>query len=177
MNSQFKSLAGAWIEAIGTFVSAVGSTPSKLSLRMQKELSLIGNFLQASGSGFSADSETSFNLNKLANEIQAIGNLAIISELLLPFDQQTAQTLNTKGNLLQALGGGIAFSEGLKESVSISNTYIVYGNLLQTIGNSLQALSGRVGSEQENLNALGSWIQTIGAVIAAIGQTAQPQSQ
>ncbi|WP_407269985.1 DUF6944 family repetitive protein [Radiobacillus sp. PE A8.2] len=172
MDAQLKSIFGSWIEAIGTTVSAIASTPAKsISTELQKDLSLIGNVLQATGSGLLADSVQTINLNKIGNQIEAIGNSTIISEILLDFSEQTKQELNIKGNLLQALGGGLSFVDSLGQKPSKAQLYSIYGNLLQIIGNTLQAVAGGVswrGGEASQLNTLGSWIQAIGAIISAL---------
>ncbi|WP_345240334.1 DUF6944 family repetitive protein [Pontibacillus salipaludis] len=158
---------GAWVVAIGTTLAALGNTPSlSLPSTLAKDLDVVGNVLQGTGSAFLADTEEAFTLNKLGNMIQATGNSTVVSGLLLPVEEQTRLTLLIKGNLLQALGSGTSLAEALTEEQTLLNLYTVYGDLLQMIGNSLQALAeGKElkGQNAQTLESLGNWIQAIGS--------------
>lgn len=67
MNNQIKELFGSWVQAIGTFIAAVGATPSPILTNQQlNNLSLIGNVLQAVGNALIADTIEQFNLEKSA---------------------------------------------------------------------------------------------------------------
>lgn len=193
MGNELKELFGAWIQAIGTVIAAVGSTPSKkLSIEFREHLSLWGNELQAVGNALIADAQESFTLGKLGNEIQAIGNVTVIAGIIIDFQEETKQRLEITGNWLQALGGGTALPEDLVDEPSTIRTLNIAGNVLQIIGNSLQAISGTdelkkqekekyQGYKQSNeanekeeglsLDFYGSWIQAVGSVISAIAQT------
>lgn len=95
------------------------------------------------------------------------------------FPEETKDILIIDGNFIQALGGGVSAAD-ITENAPAEGINIV-GNLLQTLGNSLQALSGIIdlksddqnnnGGSQESseeqldsqsLQVLGSWIQAIG---------------
>lgn len=175
MNNNWKVTIGTWIQAIGTVLSAISSTPSvSLSLRQRTDLNVWGNVLQATGNGLVADSENDFNLDKLGSMIQASGNSTVLTGLLIDFKEKTKEELDIKGNLLQALGAGTALSSTVEKNPSTKELYSVYGYLLQLIGNSLQALSGNIklrNRDGEDLKALGSWIQAIGTNIIALGVT------
>lgn len=193
MDNQLKELFGAWIQAIGTVIAAVGSTPSKkLSSDFREHLSLWGNELQAVGNALIADAQESFTLEELGNEIQAIGNITVIAGIIIDFHEETKQRLEITGNWLQALGGGTALPDDLVAEPSTIRTLNIAGNVLQIIGNSLQAISGTndlkkqekekyQGYQQNNeanekkeglsLDFYGSWIQAVGSVISAIAQT------
>jgi hypothetical protein len=175
MDNEVKATFGAWIQAIGTTISAISSTPSmKIPDDFLNQLNLNGNVLQATGNALQADSEYDLTLIKIGNEVQAIGNSIVVAEMLLNFDELTKQNIEIKGNLFQAVGGGICFANALDEEPAIEELYNIYGNLLQTIGNSMQALAGMKelkGEEGETLNTVGSWIQAIGSILSALGQS------
>ncbi|QGQ45765.1 DUF6944 family repetitive protein [Metabacillus sediminilitoris] len=177
MDNELKALFGSWDQALGTIISAIGSTPSsRINETLQNNLSLLGNVMQATGNALLADTIRSFNLNKIGNEIQAIGNsMVIVGLLLYENNEEKNIELSIKGNLLQALGSSLSIPELLeKNKVSIDNLYSIYGALLQTIGNSLQAISGIInlkGQQANGVNFVGSWIQAIGAVIQALMQS------
>ncbi|WP_226671412.1 DUF6944 family repetitive protein [Metabacillus litoralis] len=173
MANEKNAVLGSWIVATGTTLSAIGATPSRVLNESQlKSLDLWGNVLQATGNALTADSEENYTLDKVGNEIQAIGNTTIVASILLYFDKKTKIELNIKGNFLQALGGGVAFTEALGREPTLDELLIVNGNLLQAIGNSLQAISGireLRGEEANKLNEVGSWIQAIGSILCALG--------
>jgi hypothetical protein len=193
MESQLKELFGAWIQAIGTVMAAVASTPS-LNEDIQESLNLWGNALQGTGNALLADAEEGFSLGKLGNQVQAIGNTTVIGGLLLPVKEEAKQKLDINGNLLQAIGGGIALPDDLMGAPSTIRTLTIVGNVLQITGNSLQAKGGmeelKSNTEKEDkykgykesnqsetithsqsLAINGSWIQAVGSVLSAIGQT------
>jgi hypothetical protein len=175
MSNKEKAVFGAWIQAIGTVTAAVGSTPSKVLTDQQLEnLNLWGNVLQGTGNAILADTEDTFTLNKIGNMIQSIGNSTVVTGIIIDFSERTQTLLEVQGNLLQATGGGTALADAFGEERSIEQLYSIYGNLLQVIGNSMQAIAGGMELRNEdpgNLNVAGSWIQAIGSIISAIGET------
>ncbi|MFI8575978.1 DUF6944 family repetitive protein [Rossellomorea aquimaris] len=180
MSNEQKATLGAWIAAIGTVIAAIGSTPIKsIPEDTLNSFNLVGNELQATGNALEADAIDDFTLTKAGNEIQAIGNVTVIAGILIKFNDITKQELNIKGNLLQALGGGAALADSFDEEHTLEELYSIYGNLLQVIGNSLQAIAGILELNERdsgNINVTGSWIQAIGAVISALVQTKESSS-
>ncbi|TFH63699.1 DUF6944 family repetitive protein [Peribacillus frigoritolerans] len=143
MDNQFKETFGSWTQAIGTVVSAVAGTPSNvLDEEFRKNLDLIGNELQATGNALLADAEETWSLDKFGNIIQAIGNSTVILGLVIDFDELTKQELIIKGNLIQALGGGTALAGAYENPDEPEQAFNAAGNLLQVIGNSMQAMGG-----------------------------------
>jgi hypothetical protein len=179
MDHHSKELFGSWIQAIGTIISAIGSTPIRgIEEDIRNDLKLWGNVLQATGNALIADAQETVSFEKIGNEVQAIGNTTVVTGMVIDFSEDTKQALDIKGNLLQALGGGVAFAgdvESRDESEQVFQAFSPIGNLLQVIGNSLQALGGiyelnrKEGWEELTVN--GSWIQAAGSVISALGQT------
>ena len=187
MDNQTKAIFGAWIAAIGTIMSAVGSTPSnRLSEEKRNALNLWGNVLQGTGNALMADAEEGVSINKIGNEIQAIGNSTVITGIVIDFKEETKLRLNITGNWMQALGGAAAFGDGLTGYKNKGEALEINGNLLQAIGNSLQALSGtaelkesdknRNENDSTSLNVIGSWIQAVGSVLSLLGVIAEPNS-
>jgi hypothetical protein len=188
MDNQLKEIFGAWLAAIGTVTAAVGSTPFRsLGESFRNDLNLVGNELQAVGNALEADGQGEVNLEGIGNELQSVGNVTVISGLVIDFKDETQQKLIISGNWIQALGGATALGDEFEDTSNINEIYNIIGNLLQVIGNSLQALSGinelkasRIKDtetskrEEDNniwsLNVVGSWIQAIGSVISLIGQ-------
>jgi hypothetical protein len=177
MEKEQKELFGAWVQAGGTILAAVGSTPFKNFTESQlTSFNLWGNVLQATGNSLMADSEENYTLNQIGNQIQALGNVTVVAGIVLDLDEVTAQNLDIKGNLMQAAGGSAALSETLREPPAAEIFYAFYGNILQIIGNSMQAIAGIIelnGGEGEKINTAGSWIQAAGSIVQAIGISKQ----
>ena len=183
MDNQKKEIFGAWIQAIGTVMSAVGSTPTlRISEGLKNDLNLWGNELQATGNALQADAQKEVSLEKIGNEIQAIGNSLVIAGILIDFKDETEEKLNITGNWFQALGGSAALGNELMDKESNPNQiFTIIGNLLQVIGNSLQAIAGtyelreekdpklQVKFDSQTLDVSGSWIQAVGSIISLLG--------
>lgn len=173
MDKQTKEVFGAFIAAVGTVISAVGSTPSKFDDELIEALQLWGNLLQASGNALLADTIERLTLSKIGNEVQAIGNSTIITGIIIDFNEETKQRLDITGNWLQALGGAAGLVDGMEQGRSVKERLLVTGELLQVIGNSLQAISANNelqerGTKDDNkiIEAIGSWIQAVGSVLS-----------
>ena len=184
MDNQTKRIFGAGISALGTVVAAIGSTPTIIeSIQLRRDISLVGNILQASGNSLQADAEEGLPFEKVGNEIQAVGNTTVAAGIVLNVEEETETRLIITGNWIQALGGATAIGELLEEDPSASLPFHVIGNILQVIGNSMQALSGGIelvgdGQAASNPNEVddritlevnGSWIQAVGSFLTFLG--------
>ncbi|UPO90329.1 hypothetical protein [Niallia sp. Man26] len=178
MNGHWKEITGSLLSTIGTIQAAIGSTPDfHLSKNQNYELRLVGNVLQASGSALSAYGQGTVSLEKIGDEIQAVGNSTVITGLILygTSNTETEQRLIITGNWLQALGSFVGLADEFFDSTEMGRAENIIGNLLQGIGNSLQAVGGVQALNTNNLNqgktgVAGSWIQAAGSVISLIGQ-------
>lgn len=178
MNGHWKEIIGSLFSTIGTIQAAVGSTPQfHLDKDQSYQLRLVGNVLQASGSALSADGQGTVSLEKLGDEIQAVGNSTVITGLVLygTSNADTEQRLIITGNWLQALGSFVGLADEFFDSTEDGRAENITGNLLQGIGNSMQAISGnRVlhGNHQNDgkIGVIGSWIQATGSCVSLIGQ-------
>lgn len=178
MNGHWKEITGSLLSTIGTIQAAIGSTPDfHLSKNQNYELRLVGNVLQASGSALSAYGQGTVSLEKIGDEIQAVGNSTVITGLILygTSNTETEQRLIITGNWLQALGSFVGLADEFFDSTEMGRAENIIGNLLQGIGNSLQAVGGVQVLNTNNLNqgktgVAGSWIQAAGSVISLIGQ-------
>ncbi|QFT90356.1 hypothetical protein FIU87_17080 [Bacillus sp. THAF10] len=169
-----KSLVGSWVQALGTILAAVGSTPSLVEQEeLERDFGLVGNVLQATGNGLEVDSQEDWDFGSYGGIIQATGNLTVTTAYIKDVSEVTEIKLFITGNLLQALGAVTALE-------SVEEAYEVVGFYLQAIGNSLQALgdSRRLKiddtifmSNPDVIVAVGSWIQTIGTILLALGKT------
>ncbi|MEK4694141.1 hypothetical protein MKX31_08775 [Bacillus sp. FSL M8-0063] len=143
MENQFKEIFGAWVAAIGTITSAIGSTPFDfISSNVRKDLNVYGNVLQAVGNALEADGQGEVSLEQIGNEIQSIGNVTVISGLIIDFKEETQIKLVIAGNWTQALGGLTALADEFEDTSDKDEHLNIIGNLLQSIGNSLQVIGG-----------------------------------
>ncbi|WP_261131290.1 DUF6944 family repetitive protein [Bacillus sp. Marseille-Q3570] len=168
-------LSGAWIQAVGTVVAAIGSTPTfYLPHIISKELRIVGNALQALGNAMEAAGKSTISLETTGNKIQALGNLTVIYGIVADIPYVKKQQFEIAGNWLQAFGALLAVIDELKEGRTellsiIGNTLQSWGNSMQAVGGILELRGDRVTGQ--NLDVNGSWIQAAGAVIAALGQS------
>jgi hypothetical protein len=184
MEKQTKLVFGSTMQALGTVVAAIGSTPSeKISEDIRNDLSLIGNVLQAVGNALLVNAGGEF-LEDVGNSIQSTGNSIVVAGLIIDLEKDTKSRLEITGNFMQALGGSSALGGNLKEGPSLIGSYNIIANLLQVIGNSMQAVGGvyELKDHDKNtkeLNPLrnsqtlevsGSWIQAVGSVLSLIAQ-------
>ncbi|GKU83500.1 DUF6944 family repetitive protein [Niallia sp. NCCP-28] len=186
MNDHTKEILGTFLSAIGTIEAAIGNTPfEKLGTDVRFNLRLIGNALQASGSALSADGQGSISLEKLGDEIQAVGNSTVIGGLLLDLGDKKDQKLIITGTWLQALGSLVGLADEFEDSTESGRAYNIIGNLLQGIGNSMQAVGGIEQLKQTipkastffSVGVVGSWIQATGSVISLIGQIKEEREE
>lgn len=164
-NNSTTAIAGNWIEAVGTVVTAIGSTPSAFFTEQTlTDFNIIGNLLEAGGSAIAASAEGTL-LNNAGDQLQAIGNLTVVAGILEK-NAQSSQLLQTQGNLLQVVGVGITINTTGKLTLlqTIANT----GNIIQLIGNVMQVFTNTDTTEGVMVNTTGAWIQAVGAIITAL---------
>ncbi|WP_459502813.1 DUF6944 family repetitive protein [Bacillus sp. C1] len=141
------------------------------------------------------------SLEKTGAEVQALGNISDIIGTVLNMEKEEKENdyLIIAGNSLQSLGAFLEVVDELRDVPDIQWLEVI-GNSIQTVGAGLQAFQGlynvtkeeKMGKEnngQKNeweekeakvdeqlLGLIGNWVQAIGAVIEAIGETIEPQS-
>lgn len=168
--------SGPLLQMIGTIMSAIGSTPSKvINNETANHLDLWGNVLQALGTAIQVDEQEEINLEKYGNEIQAFGNVFEIAGSLLPLKNETKQQLEIKGNWMQAFGALLAVIDEIQDQPSYNKIMNLNGNVLSSVGNSYQAIGGMKqlsGNEEKAqiLEVQGSWIQVVGSVLSFLAQ-------
>ncbi|MDH6598405.1 hypothetical protein E4T85_00040 [Bacillus stratosphericus] len=172
MDNKSKKILGSFLSMIGTIQSALGSTPDfPLDEEQRYQFDIIGNTLQAVGSGLSADGQESDFMGAVGDQIQATGNSTVLVGLLIykKDNPDLAERVVISGNWLQALGSFVGLEFNENENISVLESNI--GGILQGIGNSLQAIGG-IETLRPNVTSfkdvgtLGSWIQAIGSVIS-----------
>lgn len=158
-------VAGNWIEAVGAIVTAIGSTPSQIFTEQTlTDFNVIGNILEAGGSAIAAEGEEGL-VNIVGEQLQAIGNITVVAGILSN-NEQSGELLQQQGDLLQVVGMGMTIqtSGNLTLLQTIENT----GNLIQLIGGIIQVFANTDTEEGIVMNAMGAWIEAIGAIITAL---------
>ncbi|MFE4810617.1 DUF6944 family repetitive protein [Peribacillus simplex] len=142
MGSEFISIFGSVIVAVGTISAALGSTPVNfIKSNLRNDLNLWGNVLQAGGNALQADVQGDV-LRTVGKEFQSIGNSIVVTGLVMDFNKEIDQKLFITGNWIQALGGAINVGHGLGLAPFPGHSENIIGNILQATGNSLQAKGG-----------------------------------
>ncbi|MGN7283494.1 DUF6944 family repetitive protein [Shouchella rhizosphaerae] len=183
MESSLKEILGSLLSVIGTIQAAIGSTPQlPLNQEQSYQFRLIGNALQAVGSGLSADGQGSVSLEKIGDQIQAIGNSTVLTGMIIfsMSDHDTEERLIIAGLWMQALGSFVGLTDEFFDSTEDGRGENIIGGLLQGIGNSLQAISGIEtlrNDSQRQTGVVGSWIQAVGTVVSLIGQIKEEREE
>jgi hypothetical protein len=189
MKNQKKEIAGAWTQAAGTIIAAIGTLEWLfLDDSAAEALIIIGNELQAAGSALEADGQDRASLEKIGNELQAAGNLSVIAGLVLNPGEENELKLVITGDLIQALGSITVLGDELTDPTAEGRTFQIIGSFLQATGNSLQAFGTFLildafqthpdtGFKGKSLDISGSWIQAAGSVLSALGQTQEELSE
>lgn len=164
-NANIASIAGNWIEAVGAIITAIGSTPSKIFTEQTlTDFNLIGNVLEAGGTAIAAKGEEGL-LNIVGEQIQSIGNIAVIAGILNN-NERSSELLQKQGDLLQIVGMGMTIQTS--GQLTLLQTIVNTGNIIQLIGSVIQISANTDTEEGAVMNAVGAWIDAIGAVITAL---------
>ena len=156
---------GAAINAVGTVLSAIATTPSQSFLEnIQDDLEFIGSILEALGTAIASD-EDATTLVKTGELIDVIGSLEVAASAQTD-NKQLQRLLYKKGNLLQALGEAATLPYG--RQLAKSEVIATIGSILEIIGNSIQALVDDTTELGIIWNAIGGWVQAVGAVITVV---------
>ena len=164
-NASRTALIGNWIVAIGTVVSAIGSTPSTIfTQQTRNDFRLIGPTLEAVGIALVAQTEDTL-LYTVGDQIQAIGNLNVIAGVLSR-NEQIEVLLEKQGDLVQLVGLGLVIkTEG---PLTLLETLYNTGNIIQLIGTAIEAIASAETKEGEDMMAIGAWIKAGGAILTAL---------
>ncbi len=178
-----KEIIGSWMQAIGNVIEAYGSTPSiPLEDETRDDFNRVGLTMQAVGSGLEADGQSNpYSYEYAGSVITSIGSVEELLPLLRNFSFETDYLLESQGNILQGLGSALqAYDEIVNGTPSGAYEGII-GNSLQSIGCFISVLGIKIElTDQEDgqrINAFGSWVQALGAILAAIGQQLEEEEE
>mgnify|MGYP005750874777 CR=1 FL=1 len=178
------SISGAWLQSIGTAIVAIAETEYVINETPIDNLIIIGNSFQGAGNslqGFASilQQPTSPPLSTVGSFTQASGNVTEIYSASLNKMNLTEQSQNYSilGSSLQSLGATLEASSESQQQDSFS-LEITIGYSLQSLGAGLEAIGGiHVKKDKPTignfLTVIGSYLQFMGATIAAIAITKQ----
>ncbi|MDO6656810.1 hypothetical protein [Anaerobacillus sp. 1_MG-2023] len=186
---EFLILSGAWIQTIGAAIASIGNTivaaneADSLMENIGGDLYVIGNSVEATGNSLQAIGRSSLTSNEnetfgtLGAWLQSAGNIANVlggSGIVMGTNEE-ALNIDIMGDIIQSAGA--AFEA---KSSSISEAFyaelITTGQTIQSFAVAIEAIgllyvkNGNKKMGQQIL-AIGSYGQTAGAAIAAIGFT------
>ena len=156
---------GAAIAAVGTILSAIASTPiQSMPESIQDDFEFIGNILEALGTAVASEEDATAIVHS-GEILQIIGNIEVAASILT--DNSDLQSLLDKqGGLLQVLGEAVTLPYG--EQLSKNEVIATIGSILDIIGNAIQVLVDDSTEQGIIWNAVGGWIQAVGAVIVVV---------
>lgn len=156
---------GAAISAVGTILSAIAATPNQsIPDTIQDDFEFIGNILEALGTAVASE-EDATALIRTGEILEIIGNIEVAASTLTD-NRKLQKLLNKQGGLLQIVGGAVTLPYG--EQLSRNEVIATIGSILDIIGNTIQVLVDDTTEQGIMWNAIGGWIQAVGAVIVVI---------
>lgn len=168
MKSESDIILYSFIEAVGTIMAALSSTPLPdidVDGDVRRGLDIVGNSLQAAGNAL--ETETTSVFADGGNAWAAIGNSVVLSALSGCFDEPVNRKALAAGNLIQAMGNSILVGKTIERGTrTIGQTDFLIGSLLQATGNVLQAAGA--GQDRGTLITVGGWVQSTGAVLSFV---------
>lgn len=165
-----KLVTGAWLDAIGTIMSAVAEVRTLAGLNeINKKLVAIGEGLQAVGAILIGTVTEEDPLNFLGNWIDGAGAAASSLGAYLQYADAANGDDNIRleivGDLFQSLGSAFSASADYL-SEKVDNIFAI-GNGLQALGAGLEAIGGVYELNEREVD--GQPITTIGAILQAVG--------
>ncbi len=183
-------LSGAWIQAIGAGVASIGDTIVAIEAKgtvaedIGGDLYAIGNAIEATGNSLQAVGRANLQgdsqektLGILGSWLQAAGNISNVigGSQALSLDDEEGLNIDIIGDVIQTIGAGFE-AQGSSLSQSTYARLITKGQTIQTYALSIETIGllyikkkrVRLG---EQILAMGSYAQTAGSVLEAIGYT------
>lgn len=168
MTDDEKLLIGAWLDAVGTIISAYGELRALAGFNnINSKLVAIGEGLQAIGTLLVGTVTTDDPLNFAGNWIDGVGagvaGVGAYMQYLDPENGDDGVLLEVIGDVFQSMGAAIS---SYADRLAGEEGYAV-GNAIQALGAGLEAVGGAY--ELNDREEEGQSITTIGAIIQAIG--------
>lgn len=181
-------IAGAWIQTLGAGVAAIGNTIDAAHIdctfreEIGDELYVLGNAIEATGNSIQAIGQTSLPGSEeetpgiLGSWFQAAGNLAnVVGGSLVLSGESSGFDIDLIGDVTQSIGAAFE-AQNTRKQVSEYALLIATGQRIQSLAVAIEAIGIlfiKRGKEElgKQVIALGSYGQTAGAALSAIGVT------
>ncbi|MBU8908846.1 DUF6944 family repetitive protein [Desertibacillus haloalkaliphilus] len=179
---EYKLLSGAWLDAIGTIVSAIAEGRELAGIQNSNELLVtIGEGLQAVGSLLIGTVATDNVLDFTGNWIDGVGaSASSLGAYLQAFDENGDDNIRLEalGDTFQSMGSSISAAADHFEG---EHDYAI-GNATQALGAGLEAIAGvfrlnERGEEAQPISTIGAVLQAIGSNFNAILYTNELREQ
>lgn len=187
-------LIGAWIQVLGAGIVSIGNTlvamgeEGELIDEVGGDLYAIGNAIEATGDSLQAIGRTNLSGGKqeemlgiLGSWLQAAGNASNVvgGAQAISLDENEGLTIDIIGGLVQTIGAGFE-AQGSSLSQSAYARLITTGLTIQTYALSIETIGLLFIKRKriklgEKILALGSYAQTAGTIITAIGYSKEFQ--
>ncbi|WP_165995861.1 hypothetical protein [Bacillus sp. Cs-700] len=187
-------LIGAWIQVLGAGIVSIGNTlvamgeKGELIDEVGGDLYAIGNAIEATGDSLQAIGRTNLSGGKqeemlgiLGSWLQAAGNASNVvgGAQAISLDEDEGLTIDIIGGVVQTIGAGFE-AQGSSLSQSAYARLITTGLTIQTYALSIETIGLLFIKRKriklgEKILALGSYAQTAGTIIAAIGYSKEFQ--
>ncbi len=186
---EFLILSGAWIQTLGAAIASIGNTivasneADSVMEDVGGDLYVIGNSVEATGNALQAIGRSSLTSNEnetfgtLGAWLQSAGNIANVlggSGIVTGTDEE-ALNIDIIGDVIQSAGAAFEAKSSSKSEASYSKL-IATGQTIQSFAVAIEAIGllyVKNGNKKmgHQILAIGSYGQTAGAAIAAIGFT------
>jgi hypothetical protein len=187
-------LIGAWIQVLGAGIVSIGNTlvamgeKGEIVDEVGGDLYAIGNAIEATGDSLQAIGRTNLSFGKqeemlgiLGSWLQAAGNASNVvgGAQALSLDEDDGLTIDIIGGVVQSIGAGFE-AQGSSLSQSAYARLITTGLTIQTYAVSVETIGLLFIKRKriklgEKILALGSYAQTAGTILAAIGYSKEFQ--
>ncbi|MCA0987493.1 DUF6944 family repetitive protein [Guptibacillus algicola] len=182
-------ITGAWLQTIGASVTAIGNTiaasvnDDEEDEKVSSELYILGNAVEATGNSLQAIGQTRIQKSEdetigiIGDWLQAAGNIANVvgGSTVLNGNVEEGLNVDIIGDVIQSIGAAFeAQSSSLRDSDYAA--LITSGQRIQSVSVAIEAIGlvyVKKGKDKlgEQLIAVGSYGQTAGAALSAIGLT------
>nr|WP_240904154.1 hypothetical protein [Bacillus sp. N1-1] len=187
-------LIGAWIQVLGAGIVSIGNTlvamgeKGEIVDEVGGDLYAIGNAIEATGDSLQAIGRTNLSVGKqeemlgiLGSWLQAAGNASNVvgGAQALSLDEDDGLTIDIIGGVVQTIGAGFE-AQGSSLSQSAYARLITTGLTIQTYALSVETIGLLFIKRKriklgEKILGLGSYAQTAGTILAAIGYSKEFQ--
>lgn len=168
MGREHLIVTGSWLDVIGLILSAIGATKEiKRESDLAKQMIIVGEGIQAIGASLIAIGvEDADQARGSWIEAAGAGTTSYGVAVQKAGNTQSGIRIEILGDTLQSLGAALSAAAEDNRILVAASKIVSAGAALEAIG-AVYSLHGKE-EKGKRINALGSWIQTLGGTISAI---------